>query len=72
MLHLSRKIGESIILNDTIEVTVLEIRGKTVKLGIKSPDSIPIFRREIYDRIKEENINAAKSTALIKEALNDC
>lgn len=71
MLHLSRKMGESIILNDTIEVTVLEIRGKTVKLGIKSSESIPIFRREIYDRIKEENINAAKSTALLKEALND-
>lgn len=71
MLHLSRKMGESIILNDTIEVTVLEIKGKTVKLGIKSSENIPILRREIFDRIKEKNINAANSTAILNEALNE-
>ena len=71
MLHLSRKVGDSVIINDTIEVTVLEIRGKAVKLGFEFPDNAKVFRREVYDRIKQENINAAKSTAMLQEALNE-
>ncbi|MCL2294748.1 MAG: carbon storage regulator CsrA [Spirochaetes bacterium] len=60
MLALARKINESIIINDNIEVIVLEIKGDQVKLGISAPKSVPIYRKEIYMAIQEENIAAAK------------
>ena len=48
MLALARKINESIIINDNIEVTILEIKGDQVKIGIEAPKSVPIYRKEIY------------------------
>ena len=57
MLALSRKIGESIMIDNDIEVTILEIKGDQVKLGIKAPKSVPIYRKEIFAQIKEENMN---------------
>ncbi|MBQ4531311.1 MAG: carbon storage regulator CsrA [Lachnospiraceae bacterium] len=57
MLALSRKTGESIIIDNDIEVTILEIKGDQVKLGIKAPKSVPIYRKEIFAQIKEENMN---------------
>jgi len=60
MLALARKINDSIIINDNIEVIVLEIRGDQVKLGITAPKSVPIYRKEIYMAIQEENKAAAK------------
>lgn len=59
MLYLSRKIGESIIINNTIELTVVEVRGKTVKLGFVFPPDATVLRKEIYDKIMAENIAAA-------------
>ena len=59
MLYLTRKIGESVIINDTIEVTVVEVRGKSIKLGFTFPPEVSVLRREIHDRIKEENRAAA-------------
>ncbi len=59
MLYLSRKIGESIIINDTIEVTLVEVKGKTAKLGFTFPQDASILRKELYDTIKDENISAA-------------
>lgn len=61
MLYLSRKIGESIIINNAIEVTVIEVRGKTVKLGFEFPPEATVLRREIYDKIMAENMAAAGS-----------
>lgn len=61
MLYLSRKIGESIIINDSIEIVVMEVRGKTVKLGFESPKSTSILRKEIHQRIIEENLAAASA-----------
>ena len=59
MLALARKINESIIINDNVEVTVLEVKGDQVKLGINAPKSIPIYRQEIYKQIQEANATAA-------------
>lgn len=59
MLYLSRKLGESVIINGEIEVTVTEVRGKAVKLGFTFPESASVLRREIHDRIQAENRAAA-------------
>ena len=55
MLALTRKKGESLILNNDIEITVLEVRGDQVKLGIAAPKSISIYRKEVYIQIQKEN-----------------
>ncbi len=60
MLALSRKTGESIVIGDNIEITVLEIRGDQAKLGISAPKSVPIYRKEIYVQIQEANKEAVK------------
>lgn len=58
MLALTRKKGESIIINDDIEVVVLSVSGEQVKLGIVAPKEIPVHRKEIYDLIQKENEQA--------------
>jgi carbon storage regulator len=58
MLYLSRKEGESIIINDTIELTVVEIKGRSIKLGFVFPPNASILRKELYDKIKQQNIAA--------------
>jgi len=63
MLALSRKINESIMLGNDIELVVLEIKGEQVKLGIKAPKSVQILRKEIYLQIQAENKEAAESAA---------
>ncbi|MDQ7033160.1 MAG: carbon storage regulator CsrA [Desulfonauticus sp.] len=55
MLILSRKTGESLYIGNNIKITVLECKGKTVRLGIEVPGEIPVFREEIYKNILEEN-----------------
>ena len=59
MLYLTRKIGESIVINNNIELTVMDIRGKTVKLGFLFPKEATILRKELHQRILEENIAAS-------------
>lgn len=59
MLVLTRKRDESIIIGDNIKITVVEIRGDQVKLGIDAPRSIPVHREEVYKEIQEENRRAA-------------
>ena len=71
MLYLTRKVGESVVINDNIEVTVVEVRGKSVKLGFVFPAEASVLRREIYDRIQAENRAAAASSAKIMAALGD-
>lgn len=61
MLYLSRKLGESIVINNAIELTVIEVRGKTVKLGFVFPPEATVLRKEIYDKIMAENMAAAGS-----------
>lgn len=59
MLVLTRKKGESIMIDENIEVTVISVEGDTIKLGIAAPRSISIHRKEVYLAIKEENLSAA-------------
>lgn len=59
MLYLTRRIGESIIINNNIELTVVDIRGKTVKLGFLFPKEASILRKELHQKILEQNIAAA-------------
>jgi len=54
MLFLTRKVGESVIINGEIEITVVEVRGKSVKLGCTFPPHASVLRRELYERIKAE------------------
>ena len=63
MLYLTRKIGESVMINDTIEITVVEVRGKSIKLGFTFPQDVSVLRREIYDRVQAENRAAAEASA---------
>ena len=60
MLYLSRKIGESVIINNNIELTVVEVRGKAVKLGFVFPPDATILRQEIHQRILEQNLAASQ------------
>lgn len=64
MLALARKMGQSIMIGNDIEITLLEIKGDQVKLGITAPKSVPIYRKEIYAQIQEENKNAVKAVNL--------
>lgn len=61
MLALSRKKNESIVINNDIEVTVLEIKGDQVKIGITAPKSVPVYRKEVYVQIKDANKAASVS-----------
>jgi carbon storage regulator len=61
MLALARKINESIMINDNIEVTLLDIKGDQVKIGISAPKSVPVYRKEIFLQIKEANEEAAQN-----------
>lgn len=69
MLALTRKQNESIVINDDIEITILEIKGDQVKLGICAPKSVPIYRKEIYVQIQESNKEALLSDDLAVNAL---
>lgn len=60
MLVLSRQRDESIIIGDNVVVTVVDVRGDKVKLGIEAPHDIPVHRREVYEAIRRENQQAAK------------
>ena len=63
-LALTRKKGESIILNNDIEISVLELRGDQVKIGINAPKEVPVYRKEVYLQIQKENEAAASADSL--------
>ena len=62
MLALTRKKGESLVINNNIEITVLEIRGDQVKIGISAPKEVPVYRKEVYLQIQNENKAALNAT----------
>jgi carbon storage regulator len=59
MLVLTRKPNQSIVIGDDIELTVIEVRGDQVRIGIEAPRSISVHRKEIYEQIKAQNLRAA-------------
>lgn len=61
MLALTRKQNESIIIGNDVEISILEIKGDQVKVGINAPKSVPIYRKEIYLQIQDANKEAADS-----------
>ncbi|MBO6113860.1 MAG: carbon storage regulator CsrA [Lachnospiraceae bacterium] len=61
MLALSRKQGESIMIGNDIEISILEIKGEQIKIGISAPKSIPVYRKEIYTQIQEANKETVNS-----------
>lgn len=71
MLALTRKKGESIILNNDIEISILELRGDQVKIGISAPKEVPVYRKEVYLQIQKENevASSTDSLAALREIL---
>ena len=69
MLALTRKKGEAFVINNNIEITVLEIRGDQIKIGISAPKDVPIYRKEVYLQIQQENEAAISADGL--DALNN-
>ena len=61
MLLITRRIDESIVINDSIEVTVVEVKGGRVKLGFEFPEGNTVYRKELFLKIQEENKIAANS-----------
>lgn len=55
MLALTRKKGEALMVNNNVEITILEVRGDQVKIGISAPKDVPIYRKEVYLQIQAEN-----------------
>jgi carbon storage regulator len=60
MLVLSRQRDESIVIGDNIVITIVDIRGDKVRLGINAPAEIPVHRQEVYDAIQRENLRASR------------
>ena len=71
MLVLTRKLGESIAIDDNIKIVVVQIKGKQVRLGIKAPKETKIHREEVYQAIQDQNVAASQSTPSDLTRLND-
>ena len=69
MLALSRKKNEALVINNNVEVTVLEIKGEQVKLGITAPREVPVYRKEVYVQIQDSNTEAVNTDGM--EALKN-
>jgi carbon storage regulator len=67
MLYLTRKIGESVVINSDIEVTVIEVSGRSVRLGFNFPSNASVLRREIFERVQAENREAADAASVLEE-----
>lgn len=70
MLALTRKKGESLVVNNNVEITVLEIRGDQVKIGISAPKEVPIYRKEVYLQIQNENKEALSNVEAMEALKN--
>lgn len=64
MLALSRKKKEAIVINNNIEITILEVKGDQVKIGIEAPKEVPVYRKEVYLQIQEANSEAVSAEGM--------
>ncbi len=64
MLVLSRRKDETIMIGDDIEITIVDLKGDTVRIGIAAPREVSVHRKEVYEAIQKENISAAKQQVL--------
>ncbi|MCR4647534.1 MAG: carbon storage regulator CsrA [Lachnospiraceae bacterium] len=64
MLALSRKKNEAIVINNNIEITVLEVKGEQVKIGISAPKEVPVYRKEVYLQIQESNQESTNASGI--------
>lgn len=71
MLILNRKIHESIIIGENIEIKILDIVDSKIKIGIEAPKDITILRKEVYDNVKAENIASLETTVNIMDVINN-
>ena len=71
MLALTRKTGDAIMINNNIEITVLEVRGDQVKIGISAPKEVSIYTKEVYLEIQKENEEAQQISMDDVEALKN-
>lgn len=69
MLALSRKPGESVVIGNDIEITILEVKGEQVKVGIKAPQSVAIYRKELFEQIQESNKEASETSEHVMKNL---
>jgi carbon storage regulator len=67
MLILSRKVNEKVVIGDDISVSIIEIRGDQVRIGVDAPKKIKVFRQEVFDAIMEQNKAASKSVSVIPQ-----
>ena len=67
MLILSRKVNEKVVIGDDITVSIIEVRGDQVRIGIDAPKKVKVFRQEVFDAIKAENKAASKSASVIPQ-----
>lgn len=66
MLALSRKQNEAIVVGNDIEITILEIKGEQVKIGISAPKSVPVYRKELYMQVKDANKEAIEQANAVE------
>ena len=71
MLVLTRKSNQSIMIGDDIEVSVLSIMGEKVRIGIQAPRNVPVFRKEVYLEIQQEQVGAAPAPGSHREAVDE-
>jgi carbon storage regulator len=69
MLYLSRRVGEAVIINNAIEVRVVDVRGRTVKLGFTFPPEASVLREEVFVQVRRENEEAAAAAASLPDAV---
>lgn len=71
MLVLTRRPGESIVVGENIVVTVIEIKGGQVRIGIDAPRDVDVYREEIYEQVKQENLSAVANAEQIRHVIQD-
>jgi len=69
MLVLTRRPGESIVVGENIVVTVIEIKGGQVRIGVDAPRDVEVYREEIYEQVKQENLSAIANVDEIRKAV---